>query len=59
MGRHSRKTDKECARTAVAAVLVANGDQQIAEKLIDRNLTTDELVRAEAYLESGKKITGD
>lgn len=51
------KSDKECAQKAVAAA-AAGGSQEVTQTLIERNLSTDEIERAKAYLESGKSITG-
>ncbi|MGW1468437.1 hypothetical protein ACWCPT_29345 [Streptomyces sp. NPDC002308] len=51
------KTDKQCAQAAVAAAMVTT-DDKTCNQLIDATLTVDELLRAKAYLESDKPITG-
>ncbi|MEV2259192.1 hypothetical protein AB0J13_11090 [Streptomyces anulatus] len=52
----ARKTDKQCAQAATAAIVgkTNTGTQQA----LHATLTTDEMLRAQAYLQSGKPITG-
>ncbi|MEV5944607.1 hypothetical protein [Streptomyces sp. NPDC051994] len=52
------KSDKECAQAAVAAALVSQGSPQLTQQLMESKLTTDEMQRAQAYLQSGQKLTG-
>ncbi|MER6602502.1 hypothetical protein [Streptomyces parvus] len=53
----ARKTDKQCAQAATAAAIVGKTDTGTKQAL-HATLTTDEMRRAQAYLQSGKPITG-
>lgn len=53
-----RKSDKECAQRMTAAAVVARGDQKMTRRLIEQNMTPDEITRGAAYIESGQPITG-
>lgn len=54
----TRKTDKDCAQTLIAAAIASGGSQGIAAELIEKNLTRDEMARGAAHIESGKPVTG-
>jgi hypothetical protein len=54
----TRKTDKECAQTLVAAAIAAPNDASLRQAAVERNLTTAEMVRGAAYIESGKTVRG-
>ncbi|NED15796.1 hypothetical protein [Streptomyces sp. SID9124] len=53
----ARKTDKQCAQAALAAAIVGQnlGGTKTAMHV---TLTRDEMRRAQAYLKSGKPVTG-
>lgn len=53
----ARKTDKQCAQTAIAAAVVTGTKGGTADA-IKYTLTHEEIQRAQAYLKSGKPVTG-
>lgn len=54
----SRKSDKECAQTLVAAAIAAPHDASLRQAAVQRSLTVEEMVRGAAYIESGKTVRG-
>lgn len=54
----TRKSDKECAQTLVAAAIAAPNDAALRQAAVQRNLTIEEMVRGAAHIESGKKVHG-
>lgn len=54
----ARKSDKECAQTLVAAAIAAPHDAALRQTAVQRNLSTEEMVRGAAYIESGKEVRG-
>ncbi|MGW1179762.1 hypothetical protein ACWD7Y_01775 [Streptomyces drozdowiczii] len=53
----ARKTDKQCAQAALAAAIVGRTKRGTTDAL-NVTLTRDEMRRAQAYLKSGKPVTG-
>ncbi|MCX5166383.1 hypothetical protein OOK39_46060 [Streptomyces sp. NBC_00264] len=53
----SRKSDKRCAQIAVAAAMAAPTAAD-TRFLVKETLTPNEMVRAVAYIQSGKPIRG-
>ncbi|MFB6659696.1 hypothetical protein ACFCXL_02325 [[Kitasatospora] papulosa] len=53
----ARKTDKQCAQQAVAAVMVGK-TKSGSEQAMNVTMTRDEMQRALAYLKSDKPVTG-
>ncbi|WKV79013.1 hypothetical protein HBB06_13075 [Streptomyces sp. SNU607] len=53
----ARKTDKQCAQQALAAAIVG-GTKSGTEQAMNVTMTRDEMQRAQAYLKSGKPVTG-
>lgn len=54
----SRKSDKECAQTLVAAAIAAPHDASLRQAAVQRSLTVEEMVRGAAHIESGKTVRG-
>lgn len=52
------RTDKECAQELVAIELAAGGDGEIAKRVMQQNLTRDEMARGAIYIQTGQKVTG-
>ncbi|MGW5529412.1 hypothetical protein [Streptomyces xanthochromogenes] len=52
------RSDKKLAQQALAAAIVSRGNQHLTKTLIERDMTRDEAERAQAYLQSGQKLTG-
>lgn len=52
-----RKTDKQCAQAAVAAAIVGK-DLTGTKKAMNVTMTREEIKRGQAYLQSGKPVTG-
>ncbi|MFJ2418300.1 hypothetical protein [Streptomyces brevispora] len=53
----ARKTDKQCAQQALAAAIVGRTESGTKDAL-NITMTRDEMRRAQAYLNSGKPVTG-
>ena len=53
-----RKSDKECAQTLIAAAVAAPHDASLRQTAVQRNLSTEEMVRGAAYIESGQNVRG-
>ena len=55
----TRKSDKECAATLVAAAIVSKGDAAAAKvATLASGLTGEEMARGAADIQSGQKVTG-
>ncbi|MEU6768539.1 hypothetical protein ABZ916_39275 [Streptomyces sp. NPDC046853] len=58
MGLFGSKSDKECAQIATAVAMATERTPHLTEDVMKRELTLDEMKRGQAYLLSGKKVTG-